>query len=321
MENLKVCAIIVTYNRKALLARCIQSVQLQSYMLNSILVIDNASTDASYEFLVNDGLIANKDVIDETLIDVSLDKNQMFYYRTKSNIGGAGGFYTGLKIAREQNVYNAFWLMDDDGYPSIDCLGKQIFYLGKYDYVMPVSIDIDDHAKLSWATRKRNGKKTNIYSSIKKDWGDLIPFIFPFNGSLLSSKIVDRVGYINPDLFIWGDDYEHYYRCLKFGFTPVTLLDAIFYHPVNKASAIPILFGIFQVPYVDSKLKFICLIRNWAFIYKKNRRCFAVVKSFFAYTWLFLITRKMDISGYKLYLVSTLDGFREDFTRHLKYLK
>lgn len=210
-------------------------------------------------------------------------------------------------------------MMDDDGYPSAGCLEKQLAYLDKYDYVMPVSINIERHSQLSWATRLKGGGKTESYAELRSDWGEILPFVFPFNGSLLSKKIVDKVGYINPDLFIWGDDYEHYYRCLKAGFKPVTVLDAVFYHPVTVRGG-AVMCGLFNVPYVDSKLRFTCLIRNWAFINKNNRRWFAAAKIFAAYTWLFLVTRGFDVKGYRHYLACTRDGFQGDFTRHLRYL-
>lgn len=320
MERIKICAVIVTYNRKELLLRCIEAVKNQTYKVDDIFIIDNASTDGTAECLTSNNPIENGLIETETLINVSVNDFPIHYYRLSTNQGGAGGFYNGLKLAHELNRFDAYWLMDDDGYPSEECLERQLPYLSKYDYIMPVSIDIDDHTRLSWATRKRNGEKTSIYDELVKDWGIIIPFIFPFNGSLMSKKLVEKVGYINPKLFIWGDDYEHYYRCLKRGFNPITVLNAEFYHPVNKAPTVPIMNGLFQVPYVDSELRFVCLIRNWAYINKTNKRYLSLLKSFMAYSWLFLFTQKGNISKYKLFLGSYKDGLLDRFDRHKKYL-
>lgn len=321
MEQMNICSIIVTYNRKELLSRCLEAVKKQSYKLSSILIIDNASTDNTFEYLTKNGNISDQKIINNKLVDVSTEGDRIYYYRLETNGGGAGGFYTGLKLAHESSDFDAYWLMDDDGYPSDDCLEKQLPYLTNYDYVMPVSIDIDNHAKLSWATRKKSGEKTTTYDELIEDWGVVMPFIFPFNGSLMSKNLVNKVGYINSKLFIWGDDYEHYFRCLKAGFAPVTVLDALFYHPVNKAPTISILFGKIQVPYVESELRLVCLIRNWAFINKKNKRYFHLLKSFGAYTWLFLFTKTMNWYRYKLFLKSFKDGLVENFERHKQFLK
>ncbi len=321
MASLKVGCVIVTYNRKELLSRCLEAVLRQSYPVSSVFIIDNASSDGTYEYLRDKQLIAKKEIQDETVSDVSINGNSLRYYRLKSNEGGAGGFYTGLKLAHCCNEFDAFWLMDDDGYPSDSCLQQEVEYLHDYNYVMPVSIDVDNHNKLSWATRKRDNVKTEILEELRKDWGEIMPFIFPFNGSLLSKKIVDTVGYINPKLFIWGDDYEHYFRCLKSGFKPGTVLSAEFYHPVNKAPTLPICFGLVQIPYVNSELRFVCLIRNWAFINKCNRRYLHLLKSFIGYSWLFLVTQKFNLSKYRLFLGSFSDGLHGKFERHKKYLK
>lgn len=321
MDKLKKCAIVVTYNRKQLLLRCIHAILNQTSFVDSIIIIDNASTDCTFDYLVENGVVSRVELVSNLLLNVTNKSRNIFYYRTSKNIGGAGGFYTGLKLAYEQNQYDVFWLMDDDGYPSLSCLEKQLYYIDKYDYVMPTSIDIENHSQLSWATRMPNKRKTIVYDEYIKAWGEIMPFVFPFNGCLFSKRMVRDVGYINPDLFIWGDDYEHYYRCLKKKYTPVTITTAQFYHPSNKAQTYPIMFGLFNIPYVDSKLRFVCLIRNWAYINKTNGRYIHLLKSFCAYSWLFLISRKFDLNGYKLFLLSFGDGLKGDFTRHLQYLK
>ncbi|MDE5758445.1 MAG: glycosyltransferase [Allobaculum sp.] len=320
MERLNICAVIVTFNRKELLARCLTAVYNQTYPLSSIVIVDNASSDGTYEYLCQEGLISKRSISNFNPIDVSVVNHNVIYYRLTTNEGGAGGFYSGLKLAHQSMKFNAYWLMDDDGYPSECCLERQLPYLEQYDYVMPVSIDIDNHTQLSWATRKKNGEKTTVYEELFEDWGVVMPFIFPFNGSLMSQKLVKKVGYVNPKLFIWGDDYEHYYRCLKAGFAPVTVLDALFYHPVNKAPTVPIMKGLFQIPYVESDLRFVCLIRNWAYINKTNKRYISLLKSFMAYTWLFMITQKGNFSKYKLFINSFIDGLINKFDRHKKYL-
>ena len=47
----KVIALVVSYNRQALLAECIQSLRNQSRKPDAILVINNGSTDNTAEWL------------------------------------------------------------------------------------------------------------------------------------------------------------------------------------------------------------------------------------------------------------------------------
>lgn len=303
VNNKSVSVIIVTFNRKSELFRCIDAVQTQSYKCTYIVVVNNASTDGT-----------------ETAVTEHYGKS-VILINLPENTGGSGGFYTGLKYAHENLKTDLYWLMDDDGFPSQNCLEMLVSESDSYNYIMPSSIDIENHERLSWAVRKRNGKKTDIYEEIKADWGKILDYVTPFNGILLSKKCVDVVGYINKDFFIWGDEYEHYYRCINNNIKPVTLLDAVFYHPSLKLPLKKICFGFFQVPYVDSKLRMTCLVRNYTYIYLHYKQKYKIIIKFLMYTWLFLITRHGDFAGWKLYCASVKDGFKGDFTRHLKYLE
>lgn len=318
----KICSIVVTFNRKKELLRCINALLNQTYKVDSILIVDNCSEDGTYEYLVAEGIFNSCLVNSEELLEVNFLKGIcVLYYRTGMNLGGAGGFYTGLKLAFELKKFDAYWLMDDDGYPSATCLEKQVPSIEQYAYVMPVSIDIEDHQKLSWAARKRNGKKTLSYQELKESWGNLMDYVFPFNGSLLNNNIVQDVGYINKDLFIWGDDYEHYWRCKKKGYSPVTVTAAEFYHPSHKMQFVPIFWNKIKVPFSDSKLRMLCLIRNYTYIYWHYDKKIKIIGQFLIYSWLYLITRKFDMKGYEFYLKAVKDGLKSDFTGHIKYLK
>lgn len=71
-----VAAIVVTYNRKILLRENLQALCKQSYEKLDILIIDNASTDGTYEYI--------KDLLNDARI---------LYFNTGANLGGAGGFF------------------------------------------------------------------------------------------------------------------------------------------------------------------------------------------------------------------------------------
>ena len=96
----KVIAVVVTYNRQALLEQCIDALKKQTRKVDQILVINNGSTDKTETWLRS-----------QTGIE----------FITQENIGGAGGFHTGIKTAFEKS-FTWMWLMDDDGYPKEDAL-------------------------------------------------------------------------------------------------------------------------------------------------------------------------------------------------------
>ena len=95
-NNKKIAAIVVTYNRKELLKECINALLDQDYENCDVLVIDNASTDGTENYIAEE--IKNKKVK---------------YYNTGANLGGAGGFNYGMRKAVEEK-YEYAWVMDDD---------------------------------------------------------------------------------------------------------------------------------------------------------------------------------------------------------------
>ena len=86
-----IAAVVVTYNRKELLARCIACLRGQQGAGCDILVVDNASTDGTAELLKT---LAGPDL-------QSLNPGR--------NLGGAGGFALGVEAAVEAG-YETVWL-------------------------------------------------------------------------------------------------------------------------------------------------------------------------------------------------------------------
>ncbi len=105
MSLTSTAAVIVTFNRSAKLVRVIAALQAQTVRPDFILVIDNASTDDTAEVVGR-------------MTDPAIR-----HIRLPENIGGAGGFHEGMRLAYEQGA-NYLWISDDDAYPEPDALEK-----------------------------------------------------------------------------------------------------------------------------------------------------------------------------------------------------
>lgn len=103
----KIAAIIVTYNRCELLEKVLICLSEQTRAPDTVFIIDNASTDQTN--IIVDGLKKR------------LGTLKIEYTKLAKNIGGAGGFYTGAKIAYEAE-FDALWFMDDDTMPQTTAL-------------------------------------------------------------------------------------------------------------------------------------------------------------------------------------------------------
>ena len=101
-----IVAVVVTYNRLELLKRVISALKSQTVPVDKIIVINNGATDGTKEWLDSQ----------ESLITIH-----------QENVGGAGGFYRGIKQAMTTET-DWIWCMDDDVYPENDCLEKLLQY-------------------------------------------------------------------------------------------------------------------------------------------------------------------------------------------------
>ena len=96
-EPSRVIAVVVTYNRRDLLAEALPAVLAQSRAPDAVLVIDNASTDGTAEM-------------------VAARFPSVRLATARRNTGGAGGFAYGLALALAEAA-DLVWLMDDDTVP------------------------------------------------------------------------------------------------------------------------------------------------------------------------------------------------------------
>ncbi len=104
-----VCAVVVTYNRADLLDVCLRALGNQTYAIDRIIIVDNASTDHTADVL---DAYLNLDVV-----------------RLPSNAGSSGGFAAGIERAA-QDEWDLVWVMDDDVEPEPDALAFLVDSMG-----------------------------------------------------------------------------------------------------------------------------------------------------------------------------------------------
>lgn len=303
----KVCAVVVTYNRKALLLNCLQALKTQTYPLDHIVVINNASQDGTIEFLQENGWQDN-----DKFTLITLPKNQ----------GGAGGFYEGISFAY-QRQFDYIWLMDDDGFPSINCLEKLIPYSSDNCYIGPIVLDTKTRNKLSFSLRIPNTIQIiDYYSKIPQDLkksNSISDIVLPFNGTLISYNLIKKMGFLKREYFIWGDDKEYTIRASKFNAKILTVIDALFYHPADSSSSTPMFFSKLRFNNTHSKLKLYCFCRNAVDTFKQHYGFFHMLAFWGKTTWFFAFTNP-SLSKLIFTWRAMWHGFKGDFSHHKDYL-
>ena len=189
-NNKKVVAVVVTYNRKELLKECINALLDQEYKNLDVLVVDNASTDGTKEY-----------------IKTELKNKRIHYVNTGSNLGGAGGFNFGLKEAYKMG-YDYYWIMDDDCISHKDSLTKLLEadkkLNGEYGFLSSKVLWKDD------SICKMNIQKRNLIKKVK-DWDKNFQSIImaTFVSFFIKKETVEEFGLPIKEFFIWSDDFEY----------------------------------------------------------------------------------------------------------------
>jgi len=215
----KILGATVTYNRMALLERCIEHLRGQSRPPDAILVVNNSSPDGTVAMLERLG------------VD----------YVTQPNIGSAGGWRRCVTEAVERG-YDAVWLMDDDGYPARDALALLEGRMGEgVCCVSSVVLCEDDRNRFVFPfpaldrqgmprlfSRKR--KYRHLDELKKASGGEPYPFAHLFNGALIGTDTIRRLGNVDSDFFLMGDEVDFLLRMMRDG-RVLTHLDAHHLHP------------------------------------------------------------------------------------------
>lgn len=229
MDIDKVVLVTVTFNSTQYLKRLIDSILESTYPLEKVIIVDNKSSDE------------NKEVIRSLIKGNSLFK----VLWSKENRGGAGGFEFGMRYAvKEIHDYDWIWFMDDDAFLRPDCLEKLLQHKNeeKIGILAPVIYGVEWEKYQLYHVKKMN-EFLNDGTAVAVNYDDL-PEVCKFEtdafvGPLISRAAIEKLGYPDGRLFIYGDDIEYSYR-LSREFNNYLIKDAIINHRDTDDKAVSI---------------------------------------------------------------------------------
>lgn len=298
-----ITAIIVSFNRKQLLLRCLNAVCAQTRAPQHILIVDNASTDGTRVVLEEQGWLTRHDVE---------------YLRLSTNVGGAGGFAVGMQHAAGEGA-RWLWTMDDDGLPEPDCLERLSDYAltHQLESLAPIHLDIAQPERLAFRTLDAHKREMDSPPALHGDQRDFVPNeVNLFNGWLVSATLLANLGLPRPELFIRGDEVEYAQRMRRAGARFGTLTSARFLHPSDRDERIRFLLGIGRVRDAGNAFKNYYMYRNKALAFRENRLWWLLPLDFSRYVYYFLIHKKGDGAGLRLWWRATRDGLAKRLGRH-----
>lgn len=222
---MKIGILCVTFNRIDMLKKLLSIYNEQEEFIDTILVINNHSTDGTEEFL-------NCWSLDDK-------KSKHIVKHLPENTGGSGGFYEGLKFFMEnKEIYDYIYLSDDDAFPDVNFFRKFIDIEKTLNTdVSAVCSSVIDGKEIDLNHRFKFVKSGNrfIPENIKIELYQN-PFqvqCYSFVGVFIRFSLVQRGILPDKDLFIFWDDTNHAIEVNKYGYI-LCFPELKVYHKINN---------------------------------------------------------------------------------------
>lgn len=206
---MKITAVVVTFNRLELLKQGIECLRKQQ-KLTGIIVVNNGSTDGTREWL---------------------DAQPGLLVVHQDNVGGSGGFYTGIERAYSEGA-DWIWCMDDDVFPRPDCLDRLLPYTDRPEVGILSPRRLLEGKVFTHEFRHFNF--TNPVGSLhgrklaKQQVNQATEIVgADFEGPFISRRVVEKIGLPNRELFIFCDDTDYCLRTHLAGFKLLYIPEAL----------------------------------------------------------------------------------------------
>ncbi len=213
-----VAAVVVTFNRLDKLKTVISSIEAQTHAVSTLLVVDNASTDGTAEFLADLETVVPLEVVTMSV-----------------NSGGAGGFAEGMLRGYASGADHV-WIMDDDCYPQPSALEKLI--AGFDGAVAELGGDVPFACSVVKFTDGNICEMNNPLPTwdwarlLVKEQNSVMVEACSFVSVLVPRWAIAEYGLPYRDYFIWFDDREYTLRLTR-RCPGVQVMDSIVVHDMG----------------------------------------------------------------------------------------
>jgi len=221
----RVTIVIVTWNKKADVLALLDALATMEYQNVRVVVVDNASTDGTVQAIRSHPL-------------------QVTLLENRENLGGTGGFNTGLRHLLHHGRQEYIWLLDNDAMitpttlthlvaamehdPDIGVAGSRIMAPEKPDLMVELGGFVDwNHAIWLPHLRYRPAAETKPGSIVTVDYVAAC-------SALVRESALRQVGIMDERFFLHWDDIDFCLRFREQGFRVAAVSDSVIFHSVEK---------------------------------------------------------------------------------------
>lgn len=203
--------VIVTYNRIDCLKIALEKYENQTVQPQALIVVDNCSNDGTKDYL-------------DSWKKKPLGHTEKIVIHTNKNLGGAGGFYTGLREAQKKDVY-WIWVADDDAYPednAIEILLNEYRNMPDRNNISALFSAVVNNNKFDLSHRRvtRRDIRGIHFVPVSEDNYSQKRFYVSqgsYVGMFVRKNYLNKTGLTRKEFFIYYDDTEHTTRLGKEG--------------------------------------------------------------------------------------------------------
>ncbi|AJT41351.1 glycosyltransferase [Psychromicrobium lacuslunae] len=196
MSSTRVVAVLVSFNREELLRRAVESICRAVRLPDALVIVDNASTDGSVDYLRSLQLPCDYELVELT-----------------KNTGGAGGFTVGMAHALANHRPDLLWIMDDDTEPHRETLSEALELWQNYPAAETPALIA---SRVLWTDGREhpmNSPRTRVGASAAQKSRAAKFSARPIRSAsfvslFVSAEAIRQDGLPIVDYFLWNDDFE-----------------------------------------------------------------------------------------------------------------
>lgn len=219
-DNSLVTSVVLNWNNYEDTARCLKTLLQSSYTPHSVILVDNASTDESFNQL-------------------QVEFPEINYIEKDRNVGFSAGMNAGIKEAIN-NGSEYVWLLNNDTIISDpDTLSNLVQHLEARSKLGAITPVVDHHPKtatpwfqqglVNWKSGNSNHHQ-KIARPSRRDGDILYNDFVPFCSALVARSVFESVGMLPTPYFMYREDVEFCGQMLKSGYNIGTDLQSHIEH-------------------------------------------------------------------------------------------
>jgi GT2 family glycosyltransferase len=211
--------IIPNLNGKNFMKQCLDSINIQKCLVE-VIVVDNASTDGSQDYIKTN--YPNVELIENT-----------------ENLGFAAAVNQGINASTADFVF----LMNNDVVLELDCIKNLLNCIASDEKIFAVSSKMlqyndktviddagDEYTILGWTKKIGNGESADKFNNEREIFSACA------GASLYRRKIFDIIGCFDENFFAYMEDVDISYRARIYGYKCIYCPQAIVYHVGSATS-------------------------------------------------------------------------------------